>query len=33
MISGAAFCDFIVYTPADVHIETIYPDVSIMSKM
>ena len=33
MISGASFCDFVVYTPADVHIETKYPDVYILSNM
>lgn len=33
MITGASFCDFIVYTPLNIHVETIYPDVSVMQAM
>ena len=33
MISGAAFCEFIVYTQADMHTENILPDIPFMLDM
>ena len=33
MITGAPFCDFVVFTKKDVHIQRILPDKNFMSEM
>jgi hypothetical protein len=33
MITGAEFCEFIVYTQCDMAVEGITPDISFMTKM
>jgi hypothetical protein len=33
MVSGAPFCDFVVHTMKDTHVETIYPNSAVMQLM
>ena len=33
MVTGAEFCDFVVYTQCDLHVERIYPNVKLMENM
>jgi len=33
MITGAEFCDFIVYTPKDLYVKRLFPDINYMENM
>lgn len=33
MISGASFCDFVVHTLKDTHVETVHPNPAVMQLM
>ena len=33
MVTGCEFCEFIVYTQDDMHVERIRPDISFMASM
>lgn len=33
MITGCDFCDFVVYTKKDIHVNRLFPDITFMESM